>query len=79
MTGVQTCALPISTEQRELWGRITCPTLLIYGAESWASNPIEDGRVVYFQNATVSLYEQAGHWVHHDQLDAVRLELERFL
>ena len=23
----------------ELWARIACPTLLVYGKESWASNP----------------------------------------
>ena len=27
-------------EARELWGRITCPTLLVRGTESWASDPI---------------------------------------
>jgi len=26
-------------ETRELWGRISCPTLLIHGSESWAGNP----------------------------------------
>src|SRR5262249_1887944 len=26
-------------EMHYLWGRISCPTLLVYGAESWASNP----------------------------------------
>ena len=30
-------------EVEELWGRIACPTLLVYGKESWASNPA-DGR-----------------------------------
>ncbi len=32
-------------EIEELWGRIACPTLLVYGRESWASNPLDDGRV----------------------------------
>ncbi len=52
-----------------LWGRITCPTLLIYGAESWASNPATDGRLAAFANARVELFERAGHWVHHDRTD----------
>ena len=26
------------------WGRITCATILVRGIESWASNPLEDGR-----------------------------------
>jgi len=28
-------------ETRELWGRISCPTLLMHGSESWAGNPSE--------------------------------------
>ena len=56
------------TELEALWGRITCPTLLVYGTESWASNPAEDGRATHFKNATVAAIEDAGHWVHHDQL-----------
>jgi pimeloyl-ACP methyl ester carboxylesterase len=51
-----------------LWARITCPTLLIYGKESWASNPAEDGRAKHFANAEIVTLEGAGHWVHHDKL-----------
>jgi pimeloyl-ACP methyl ester carboxylesterase len=53
-----------------LWTRINCLTLLVYGKESWASNPLEDGRAKHFRNASVVSFEKAGHWVHHDQLDA---------
>jgi pimeloyl-ACP methyl ester carboxylesterase len=56
-------------ETEELWARITCPTLLVYGKESWASNPKGDGRIAHFKSATVASVEKAGHWVHHDQLD----------
>jgi len=56
-------------ETRYLWSRITCPTLLIRGTESWASDPIEDGRITSFQNAHVVSIEGAGHWVHHDRLE----------
>ena len=57
-------------EIETLWTRITCPTLLIYGKESWASNPEKDGRLKYFKTAKVLEFENAGHWVHHDRLDA---------
>ena len=50
-----------------LWGRITCPTLLVYGAESWASDPSKDGRMTAFGNARLEMFESAGHWVHHDR------------
>lgn len=49
------------------WGAITCPTLLLYGADSWASNPAKDGRIKHFNNAEVIEFEKAGHWLHHDQ------------
>ena len=64
---------------QELWGNITCPTLLVYGRESWASNPQEDGRIQYFNNARVAAFERAGHWVHHDRLEAFLAEVRAFL
>lgn len=62
-----------------LWTKITCPTWLVYGANSWASNPAEDGRAKHFQNARVSLIEEAGHWLHHDQFDDFMGQLADFL
>ncbi len=56
-------------QQQELWSRITCPTLLFRGTESWASDPEADGRASHFQNVRVENVSGAGHWVHHDQLD----------
>lgn len=62
--------IDIAPEVKEaLWAAITCPVLLVYGAESWASNPATDGRAAHFRNARVDLFERAGHWVHHDRRD----------
>ena len=73
-------AYDISIEElHHLWSRITCPTLLVYGKESWASNPAEDGRAQYFQNAEVVTFDGAGHWVHHDRLDAFVEKVQAFL
>jgi pimeloyl-ACP methyl ester carboxylesterase len=66
-------------ETQKLWGKITCPTLLCYGNDSWASNPAQDGRLEYFNNATVKNYENAGHWLHHDQFDEFMTDLRGFL
>ena len=63
----------------ELWASITCPTLLLYGAKSWASDPSKDGRVQYFKNADVHLFPDAGHWLHHDQFDLFMKTLRDFL
>lgn len=62
-----------------LWGRITCPTLLVYGADSWASNPLDDGRIKHFNNAEVVTYDRAGHWVQHDRLDDFCDRVEAFI
>jgi pimeloyl-ACP methyl ester carboxylesterase len=62
-----------------LWGAITCPTLLLYGADSWASNPEEDGRIKHFNTARVVEFAKAGHWLHHDQFDQFMAELRGFL
>ena len=64
---------------RDQWGRITCPTLLVRGTESWASDPSNDGRASAFQNAQIANIEGAGHWVHHDQLDAFLEVVTKFL
>jgi len=66
-------------QQQELWQRITCPTLLMYGRRSWASNPAIDGRVGYFANATVAVFEDGGHWMHHDCLEEFIAVTRRFL
>lgn len=59
--------------------KITCPTMLVRGTESWASDPHEDGRAEHFQDVRVEAVEKAGHWVHHDQLDYFLDLLKDFL
>jgi pimeloyl-ACP methyl ester carboxylesterase len=56
-------------ERKAMWERISCPTLLVRGTESWASDPSLDGRLDAFTNAELANVEGAGHWVHHDRLD----------
>ena len=73
-------AVDLTPEQtEELWREIECPTLLVYGKESWASNPEEDGRIVNFKHARVASFEGAGHWVHHDRLEGFLAEVRAFL
>jgi pimeloyl-ACP methyl ester carboxylesterase len=66
-------------QNEELFQRIACPTLLIRGTESWASDPLVDGRAKAFKNARVANIEKAGHWVHHDQLDEFLSVVRAFL
>jgi pimeloyl-ACP methyl ester carboxylesterase len=61
-----------------LWSNIKCPTLLVHGEESWASDPRTDGRAEHFEDLEVAGFEQAGHWVHHDQLDKFVVSVKDF-
>ena len=61
------------------WERITCPTLLCLGLNSWASNPAKDGRMAHFRDARLVEFADAGHWLHHDQFDRFIGELRAFL
>jgi pimeloyl-ACP methyl ester carboxylesterase len=62
-----------------LWGNIECPVLLLHGMKSWASNPSEDGNAAHFRHASVVSLENAGHWLHHDQIDRFMELLKSFL
>ncbi len=53
-----------------LWSLVECPALLVYGAQSWASNPEADGRARHFRDARIVTLENAGHWAHHDAREA---------
>jgi pimeloyl-ACP methyl ester carboxylesterase len=64
---------------QRLWAQITCSTLLMVGQESWASNPADDGRSAYFHDAQVAAFDDAGHWVHHDQLDGFLAAVRKFI
>ena len=61
------------------WAAINCPTLLLYGADSWASNPEKDGRLQHFSTAKVIEFDKAGHWLHHDQFEKFVGVLRDFL
>lgn len=67
------------TEYLEAFAAITCPVLLMYGADSWASSPAQDGRMEAFQNARLVTYDGAGHWLHHDRFDAFIADVAAFL
>jgi len=66
-------------DKHRLWGRVSAPVLLVYGADSWASDPARDGRLAKFANARSVLLPEAGHWVHLDQPDAFAAAAFAFL
>ena len=74
---------PTGVPIEETWAMfkaIKCPTLLVRGLESWASDPIADGRIKNFScPLDVEAFENAGHWVHHDQLEGFDARTKDFL
>ena len=61
----------LSTDDtRTLWRNIACPVLLVSGSESWARRDGDAEALLRdFRDARHEVVENAGHWVHHDQLD----------
>lgn len=66
-------------DANDIWSRIDCPILLVKGAESWAPDPEKVGRTASMKNCRTVVIDDAGHWVHHDQLDRVMVEVLAFL
>ncbi|MCK9542263.1 MAG: alpha/beta hydrolase [Novosphingobium sp.] len=66
-------------EIEKLWSAIQCPALLLYGKDSWATSPEVDGRIGHFRDARLIEYENAGHWLHHDQFERFVSDVKAFL
>lgn len=64
---------------RAIWAAIECPCLLLWGEDSAFSSPDQDGRLACFRDARLHVYEQAGHWLHHDQFDRFMADVKAFL
>lgn len=64
---------------QRLWSRISCPVLLVRGTESWAQNPVADGRAGHIRDYSYVEIEKAGHWVHHDRFEEFMTRLSTFL
>jgi pimeloyl-ACP methyl ester carboxylesterase len=68
-----------SADNTAFWREIGCPTLLLYGADSWTTNPETDGRARHFAAHRTLVIDRAGHWLHHDQFDLTIAALREFL
>ncbi len=58
--------------------RIECPVLLVHGLQSEFALP-DKSLLARFKDVRVVKIDDAGHWVHHDQLDEFLRTLREFL
>jgi pimeloyl-ACP methyl ester carboxylesterase len=66
-------------DAQDIWARITAPVLLIKGTESWAPDPDKSGRAATIPSYKSVAIDDAGHWVHHDQLGRFLEVVNEFL
>lgn len=64
-------------ELPRFWAAIECPVLLVFASDGQASQRPDAGQ--FFQDARTVRIDGAGHWVHHDQPEAVLATLRPFL
>lgn len=64
---------------QELLSQIACPTLLFWGKQSFARDPEFDPQAAAIANKKIVKVDNAGHWLHHDQLDLFLRETCGFL
>jgi pimeloyl-ACP methyl ester carboxylesterase len=68
-----------AAEASGVWSGIACPTLIFWGAKSYLANPLADGRVEQIPQARTVVYDDAGHWLHHERFDDFLAELRAFV
>ena len=66
-------------EAAEVLRQISCPALLFWGRASFARDPEVTGEAAAIRDHRVVRVEQAGHWLHHDQLEVFLTETKKFL
>jgi len=62
----------------EIYARIACPILLFWGLESFLPVPETDPRRKAIRDCRMVKVENAGHWLHHDQLEMFLRETTAF-
>ncbi len=63
----------------EIFSRIASPSLLFWGRQSFAKDPETDPLAMQIADRTIVKVDNAGHWLHHDQLQLFMRETKKFL
>ena len=62
-----------------LWQNISAPTLLINADQGLQNRTGQDGTLRHFRRADLHNVTGAGHWIHHDQPEAITALIAEFL
>lgn len=62
-----------------LWKNVSCPTLILNARQGYPHRIGQDGTDAHFQNVSLHDINDAGHWLHHDQLGDVVKHVRDFL
>ena len=63
----------------DIWTQIKAPTLFLYATKSWKYDPDAPELEKHFVDSRALTFDGAGHWIHHDRLDAFVAALRGFL
>jgi len=68
-------------DMAQFWGNIECPVLHLAGGSSHFERDRFEGRPLddYFKDSRTVRIPDAGHWIHHDQLDLTVATIRDFL
>ena len=57
-------------DAKQIWAGVTAPSVVVGGAESWwMRTPHREELAASIPHSRSVIFENAGHWVHHDQFD----------
>lgn len=66
-------------DTRAIWERITAPVLIVNSTDGFEHRIGQDGTIRHFANARMVDIDDAGHWTHHNQLEAFLRHADDFL
>jgi pimeloyl-ACP methyl ester carboxylesterase len=57
-------------DAKQIWAGVTAPSIVVGGSESWwMRTPHREELAASIPHSRSVIFENAGHWVHHDQFD----------
>jgi pimeloyl-ACP methyl ester carboxylesterase len=65
-------------EAKAIWSEIRAPVLMVGGSDNWGRLGTRREMLDALRDVTIEVVEDAGHWVHHDQLERFVVLVKEF-